>query len=46
MVLNSGGKIAEERGYIAGRVRLYCRKRAVIVSEEFGYIAGRERLYF
>jgi hypothetical protein len=35
----------EERGYIAGRVRLYCRKSAVIFPEERGYIAGRVRLY-
>ena len=53
MVLNSGGKIAEERGYIAGRAWLYSRKSAVIlpeergyIEEERGYIPGRARLYF
>ena len=35
----------EECGYIAGRVRLYCWKSAVILPEECGYIAGRVRLY-
>ena len=35
----------EERGYIAGRARLYSRKSAVILPEERGYIPGRARLY-
>ena len=39
---NNGG---EERGYIARRVRLYCRKSAVIFPEERGYMAGGVRLY-
>ena len=38
--------LPEECGYIAGRVRLYCRKSAVIFPEECGYIAGRVWLYF
>jgi hypothetical protein len=32
------GYMEEERGYIAGRARLYCRKTAVILPEERGYI--------
>ena len=37
--------LPEEFGYIARRVRLYCRKSAVILPEECGYIAKRVRLY-
>jgi hypothetical protein len=37
--------LPEERGYIAGRARLYCWKSAVIFLEERGFIGGRARLY-
>ena len=36
--------LPEECGYIAGRVRLYSRKSAVILPEECGYI-DEERGY-
>ena len=42
---NGGKKLPDERGYIARRVRLYCRKSMVILPKERGYIAGRAWLY-